>query len=186
MSTFLPPIERPASLLMKLMYFFSKKQFGKVMTGLKVTSARMPIAFSLFYFKVSQLDKKLVLPAETVLLLRQLVAQINICEFCIDMSRYAAIKASISEQKFDALNDYTASPLFTQKEKTAFDYASELTRNKKVAQETFDELKKHFTGREICEIVHIVATEHLYNISNIGMNIHSDMICDIARKKQVR
>lgn len=25
----------------------------------------------------------------------------------------------------------------------------------------------------------------LYNLTNIGLNIHSDMLCDISRKKEV-
>jgi hypothetical protein len=41
----------------------------------------------------------------------------------------------------------------------------------------------HYSEREICEIVWLVASEHLYNITNIGLNIHSDMLCDIVRKK---
>jgi hypothetical protein len=28
----------------------------------------------------------------------------------------------------------------------------------------------------------LVAGEHLYNMTNIGLNIHSDMLCDISRK----
>jgi hypothetical protein len=31
--------------------------------------------------------------------------------------------------------------------------------------------------------VWLVASEHIYNITNIGLNIHSDMICDIVRNK---
>jgi hypothetical protein len=31
-----------------------------------------------------------------------------------------------------------------------------------------------------------VATEHVYNITNIGLNIHSDMLCDISRKQRQR
>jgi hypothetical protein len=33
---FLPPIERPKGLMMKLAYFFTRQQFGKVLTPLKV------------------------------------------------------------------------------------------------------------------------------------------------------
>jgi hypothetical protein len=36
----------------------------------------------------------------------------------------------------------------------------------------------------ICEIVWLVASEHLYNMANIGLNIHSDMLCDISRKRR--
>ena len=33
------------------------------------------------------------------------------------------------------------------------------------------------------EIVWLVASEHLYNITNLGLNIHSDLLCNIKRKK---
>ncbi len=62
--TFLPPIERPRGLMMKLVYAMSRRQFGKVLTPLKVISARMPLAFGRFYGKISALDKKLLLPPE--------------------------------------------------------------------------------------------------------------------------
>ncbi|WP_298735701.1 hypothetical protein [uncultured Chitinophaga sp.] len=26
-------------------------------------------------------------------------------------------------------------------------------------------------------------SEHLYNITNLGLNIHSDMLCDISKRK---
>ena len=183
MSTFLAPIEKPGSFGMRLAFYLSKKQFGKVMTSLKVYASRLPIAFGMFYGKVSELDKKLVLPKELILLLRQQIAQINICEFCIDASRFEAIKASASLEKFDALSNYLTSPLYSSREKTALDYVSELTHNKKVTQQTFDTLAQQFSEREICEIVHIVATEHLYNFANLGLNIHSDMLCLNTKKK---
>ncbi|WP_298735698.1 hypothetical protein [uncultured Chitinophaga sp.] len=74
--------------MMKLVYYFTRKQFGKVLMLLKVHSARLPAAFAMFYGKVSQLDKKLQLHAETVALIRQQVARLNICLFCMDASRW--------------------------------------------------------------------------------------------------
>jgi hypothetical protein len=47
---------------------------------------------------------------------------------------------------------------------------------------TFSSLSRHYSEREICEIVWLVASEHLYNMTNIGLNIHSDMLCDISRR----
>jgi len=181
MSTFLPPIERPRRWSIKLLYYISKRKYGKVMTGLKVNSARMPFSFTMFYGRVSQLDKKLVLPAELVLLIRQHVAQLNICTFCMDISRYKAIKASFSIDKFDELHKYSFSSLFDEREVTALDYATELTTKRQPSPDTFARLARHFSEREIVEIVHVVATEHLYNLSNLGLNIHSDMLCDISK-----
>ncbi len=39
-NTFLSPIEKPKGLMMKLAYYFTRRQFGKVLTPLKVHSAR--------------------------------------------------------------------------------------------------------------------------------------------------
>ena len=47
---------------MKLAYYFIRRQFGKVLTPLKVHSARLPPGFGLFYAKISKLDEKLQLP----------------------------------------------------------------------------------------------------------------------------
>jgi len=48
-STSLSPIEKPKGLKMKLVYALTRRQFGKVITPLKVFSARLPIAFGQFY-----------------------------------------------------------------------------------------------------------------------------------------
>lgn len=181
MDTFLAPIEQPKPLMLKLIYFFSKKQYGKVLTPLKVLSARLPMAFTSFMGKISQLDKKLQLSEELIFLIRQKVANINICTFCIDISRWMAIHKSMNMEKFHALNDYQDNPLFSDAEKSVFDYVTELTIDKKVKSETFSRMAQYFTDRQICEIVYVVASEHVYNISNIGLNIHTDMLCEIPK-----
>ena len=184
-STFLPPIDKPQGLLMKLAYFFTRRQFGKVLTPVKVHSARLPAAFGMFYGKIGQLDKKLTLPREMVFLVRELVARIKVCEFCMDIGRSVTIRASMNQAKFDALGAYRTSVLFSDKERAALDYVTELTKEKNVKPETFARMAKHYSEREICEIVWLVASEHVYNMTNIGLNIHSDMLCDISRKKVI-
>src|SRR5262245_44998827 len=180
--TFLPPIEAPHGLIMKLAYYRTRRRFGKALTPLKVHSARLPATFGLFYGKISKLDKKLTLPPETVMLIREQVARINVCLFCVDIGRSFTIKASMNQAKFEALDEYRASALFSEAERAALDYVTELTRDKKVSPDTFERLSRHYSEREICEIVWLVASEHLYNMTNIGLNIHSDMLCDISRK----
>ena len=183
METFLSPIENPKNPIMKLVYIMTRRQFGKVLTPVKVFCARMPLAFGQFYGKISALDKKLLLPPETAMLIREQVARINICLFCIDIGRSFTIKASMNEAKFDALEQYRTSPLFSDAERAALDYVTELTKDKNVNPDTFARMSSYYSERAICEIVWLVASEHFYNMSNIGLNIHSDMLCDISRKK---
>ena len=184
MATYLPPVSKPSGLLVKLVYFFTRRQFGKVATPIAVMSARMPAAFLLFYGKVSRLDKKLKLPPRTAVIIRERVASINMCLFCMDATRWYAIRMSPDNQaRLDALDEYRTSPLFSDAERAALDYVSELARNKDVEPDTFARLLRHYSEREICDIVWLVASEHLYNISNIALNIGSDGLCELSQDR---
>jgi hypothetical protein len=182
MDTYLKPIESPPSLLWKMIYSFSRKTFGKVLTPLKISSVRMPLGFAFFPMKIGKLDKKLSLPPEQVMLVRQQVARLNICLFCIDIARSFTIKASMNQAKFDAIENYKTSPLFSEAERALLDFVTLLTKERRMDLGTFNALAKHYTERQVCEIVWIVSTEFYYNIGNIGLNIHSDMLCEIVKK----
>lgn len=186
MSSYLAPVDKPKGLMVKMGYWYTRRQFGKVPGPLSVFCARMPSAFTRFYSKVGMLDKKLELPSHTASLIRQRVASTNRCEFCMDGNKYAAIKKAPGDlAKFDALDDYHASPLFTDRERAALDYATELTVNRRVSAETFEGVSRHYSEREICDIVWLVASEHLYNLNNIGLNIGSEGMCEIETAKEV-
>ncbi len=181
--TFLAPIENPPGIIMKLVFAMTRRQFGKVLTPMKVFSARLPSEFGRFYGDIGKLDRKLKLPRETAFLIRQHASRINICLWCIDLGRWFMRKSSMNRAKFDALEDYRTEPIFTENERAALDYVTELTRDKKVNPSTFARLAQSYSEREICEIVWLVASEHVYNITNIGLNIHADMLCDIGRNR---
>jgi alkylhydroperoxidase family enzyme len=180
MTTYLPPIEKPRSPLLRLVYFFSRRQTGKVITPITTFAARMPFGFMSFYGKLPRLDQKLRLPQQTAVLIREQVASINTCLFCMDAARWYAIRESSDNRaRFDALPEYRTSPLFTDAERAALDYATQLTTGKKVEPETFARLARHYSEREICDIVWLVASEHLNNMTNIGLNIGSDGLCTV-------
>jgi alkylhydroperoxidase family enzyme len=186
MATYLAPIDKPKGLMLKLVYTFTRRQFGKVATPIAVFSARMPNGFLSFYGKLSRLDKKLRLPAQTAMLIREQVASTNLCLYCMDASRWYETKTSPENAaRFDALPEYRTSPLFTEAERAALDYVTELTRDKAVSAATFDRLARHYREREICDIVWLVASEHVYNMTNIGLNIGSDGLCELKPKKAV-
>jgi alkylhydroperoxidase family enzyme len=180
MAAFLPPVEKPRGLLMKLVYFITRRQFGKVAGPVAVFSARMPTAFLTYYGRVSRLDKKLRLPSSTRVLIRERVATINGCAFCMDATRWYALRQSPDDvARLDALAEYRTSPLFTEGQRVALDYTTELVSGKHVRAETFERLAGFYSEREICDIAWIVASEHLYNMTNIGLNIGSDGLCEL-------
>ena len=90
----------------------------------------------------------------------------------------------MNQAKFDALDRYQTNPLFSEAERAALDFVTTLTKEKKVDPKTFAKLLEHHSERQICEIVYLVASEHTFNMTNIGLNIHSDMLCNITLKRE--
>jgi hypothetical protein len=180
---YLAPIEKPKSLMLKLLYRLMSRQFGTTPSWLKIFGARMPLAFLSWGGKPYRLAKKLQLSHDTETLLRARVSGINLCTWCMDAERwFVTTKTPHLLPKLDAIGEYRTSPLFDDKERAALAFATELTETKHVSPETFAHLQRHYSEREICEIDWIVATEHLSNISNLGLGIGSDGLCELGRR----
>ena len=160
--------------MLKLGYRYTKKQFGQVPGPLSVFCARMPLAFSTFYGKLSKLDRKLTLSEEVIVLVREQVASTTGCAFCMDSNGWAALnKVSVEPAKLTALADFETSDLFTDRERAALDFVTEVARDQRCAQDTIDRVLRHFNERETCELTWLVASEHLYNINKIALGIGS-------------
>lgn len=178
---YLPPIEKPKGLMLKLLYWLMSRQFGKVPSWLSVSGARMPLAYLTWAGKVNKLNKKLTLPQDTMALIRGRVDSLNMCGWCMDAGMWHAVNhAPHLLPKLNALHGYRTNTLFDDGERAALDYATELTKTKHVSPDTFAQLRHHYSEREICEIAWIVATNHLFNIGNHGLNIGSDGLCEIS------
>ncbi len=179
----LAPIERPKGLMMRLAYWGMQRQFGKVMTPVKVMNARVPESLKPTAAIVKFSTKGLRLDPSLVLLVGDLASQINGCAFCLDLGRAMALRSHLDMKKFEALMDYKTSPLFTERERAALAYAEEATRNKRVSDTTFENLRKHFNEREIVEITWANAIENFYNLTNLPLGIGSDGFCLLQQAK---
>ena len=180
----LQPIEKPEGLAMRMAYWGTRRQFGKVMTPIKVVLARMPGSMR-FSYAITKFELNgLRLEPELHYLIVTLTSQVNGCGFCWDLGRSMAMKAGIDLQKFDALGEYRKSALFSERERAALAYAEEATRSRRVSDSTFAELRKHFDDREIAEITWINALENYYNLINIPLEIESDGFCALIQQRK--
>ena len=185
MSAHLVPITKPNGLRLKLLYRLLGRQFGKPPGWLTVQSARMPFSYTGWMGKVYRLTKKLEVSQETMRLVRARVDSMNVCTWCMDAGRwYVTTKTPHLVPKLDAIDEYQTNPLFSEKERAALDYASELTEHKHVAPDTMHALARHYSEREICDLAWIVATNHLFNINNLGLGIGSDGLCELHLERQ--
>jgi AhpD family alkylhydroperoxidase len=178
----LAPIERPPSLLGRLLDAAIRQMLGRSITPAQVVYNRVPAAWriSLAFQLFERYGSKL--PGELRLLATTRVAQLNGCAFCQDIKRATAIRAQLGTQKFDALAEWRARAVFSPRERAALAFVEEATLAKRVSDATFAELQRLFDEREIAELTLLNAIENFYNNLNLALGIEqSDGLEAIAR-----
>lgn len=174
----LTPIENPQSLKLKLAYWYTKQQIGKIITPLKVHYARFPEGLGLSR-KIIQTEQKCTLEPKLKHLIKVYIATLNGCAFCVDIVKANAQKEDVDPKVFEDLLRFEESDRFSEVEKAMLSYIDESTRNKHVADATFERLQKHFSERDIVQITLLNAIENFYNLMNTPMNIGSDELCKL-------
>lgn len=179
----LEPIEKPKGLMMRIAFWMTQRQLGKVLTSMKVLYPRMPGILKLSY-EIQKFEMKGIrLDPALHFMVATLASEINGCNCCVDLARSMAIRAHLGMEKFNALLGYRTSPLYSDRERAALAYVEEATRHKHVSAATFEALRKHFTEREIVEITWLNAVHNYYNLINIPLEIGSDGFCEIAQAR---
>jgi alkylhydroperoxidase family enzyme len=177
----LAPIEKPPSLLGKLLDSAIRRMLGRSITPSRVVYNRVPAAWriSLAFQLFERYGSKL--PGELRLLVTTRVAQLNGCAFCQDIKRATAIREQLGIAKFDALAEWRESSAFSPRERAALAFVEEATLAKRVSDETFAEVRTQFDEREIAELVLLNAIENFYNLINLPLEIGADGLEAIAR-----
>src|SRR5262245_48855634 len=109
----LEAIEKPMGLRMRLAFWLTRRQFGKVMTPMKVVYPRVPEMMKLAYELVKFETKGIRLEPGLRFLVATLVSQLNGCGFCVDLARAMAIREHLGLEKCTTLSEYRTSPLFS-------------------------------------------------------------------------
>lgn len=178
----LKPIENPENWLVKIAYWWSRREFGKVIMPMKVIYARKPklmfLANKIYQFQ----EKNVSLEPALRLLIQTQVSMLNGCSFCNDISLAQAVKKKLGTEKFFALGDdvETKAKVYTEKERAIVAFVSEYAKNRKVSDETFENLRKFFNETEIVEIVAMNAFEQYFNAFAVPLGIESDGLRRLA------
>ena len=181
MESRIKPIDKPKGIVQILAFRFFKKEFGKVITPAKVLYARYPSIMFMVKKLYDTEDKFKNILTEQKFIIQNFVATINGCTFCMDISKKRVISKQMSLDKFIDLLNFKNNNLFSEKEKAMLTYVKEATSNVLVKDETYNELKKHFSDNEIIEITYVSAAENFLNRLVKPIGIGSDELCEIKK-----
>jgi AhpD family alkylhydroperoxidase len=89
-------------------------------------------------------------------------AQMIGCEYCVDLGSQICRNSGLSDQELLALPNYRASDLFTDREKSALDYAVGVMRTPvEVTDELFARVKQYFDEEQMVEITALLTLVNL-------------------------
>src|SRR6201987_1676460 len=111
------------------------------------------------YIAESGLDPKLVH------LVKMRASQINGCAYCLDMHSIDARAGGETEQRLYTLDAWHETPFFTDRERAALAWTEAVTRISEThaPDDLFEDLKKHFSEKEIVDLTLAVAMINLWN-----------------------
>jgi 4-carboxymuconolactone decarboxylase len=90
------------------------------------------------------------------------VARVNGATYVVKQHVPALAQAEgLTVAECDALADWPPSPLFSPRERAALAYADAITRDVQVPDPVFDELKRHFTERQIVELTVLIGAYNM-------------------------
>lgn len=176
----LQPVERPRGLMMRMAFWMTRRTFGKVITPLKVVTARVPKSLRMTYEIVKMTEHGFSLDKELRFLLHTHISQVNQCHFCIDIAQAMALREGGSLEKIVKLPRYREDPAFTDAERAALAYVEEVSQTKTASDATFEALRRHFSEKQITEITLLNALENYYNLVNRPLGIESNGLCALV------
>ena len=92
----------------------------------------------------------------------------------MDSNAAVGSRLGVPREKIEALNDYASSPLFTDAEKVALEYADAITDTRRdVEHELFVRLQKHYDDDTIAELTMIITWENASSRFNRAFRIPS-------------
>lgn len=127
----------------------------------------------LYWDQIAAMDKRLYassVPRTLIELIKIRVSQINKCVFCIDYHTDEALQQGESPRRIFALSAWEESPLFSESEKSALQFAEEITHISVhgVADKTYENLKAYFNTKEIADL--IVLSGHINFLNRVGIS----------------
>jgi AhpD family alkylhydroperoxidase len=100
-----------------------------------------------------------------LLLIKLRASQINGCAYCIDMHWKDARALGETEQRLYGLDAWEESPYYTERERAALAWTEAVTLIAKghVPDKVYEEVKPHFSEKELADITLAVATINAWN-----------------------
>lgn len=115
--------------------------------------------------KLESYIRKAGLEPDLLELVRLRASQINGCAYCIDMHTKDARSQGESEQRLYAVSAWHEAPFYSERERAALAWTEAVTRidEDHVPDEIYNQVRKHFTEKELADLTLAVIAINSWN-----------------------
>lgn len=102
------------------------------------------------------------------------VAVLNGAPYEADQHGPIALKEGMTQAQLDALQNWSESPLFSERERAVLAYTDAMTRQIQVPAAVADAVKIHFDAKQMVELTATIAAYNMVSRFLEALDIHSD------------
>jgi len=119
------------------------------------------------YIQASGLDHRLAM------LMKMRASQINGCTYCLNMHSRELRKMGETEERIYVLDGWRESSLYSPRERAALAWTEAITRiaETRAPDADYEELRRHFSDKEIADLTLVVGMINLWNRLSIGLRV---------------
>jgi AhpD family alkylhydroperoxidase len=164
----------------RLFFWKQKRTYGAVLDP-ALLWGRSPLVFAgvaLLYGAVNRRRSPISPELRSLVTVR--VSQINHCPFCIDINSATLLKRGASPDKVHALDHWRDSPLFSDKERAALDYAEAVTiTDGQITDDLMGRLRQHFDQDALVDLTGLIAFQNLSSKFNFALGVPAQGFCKL-------
>lgn len=147
-----------------------RRALGFVPNSALIMQRRPRMVRALAQLASAMWDEESTVDAGFKRLLAHFASRASGCRYCMAHTVGGALLLGVEEKKLDALWDYRTSPLYTEAERLAFDFAlAAAAVPNDVTDEMFAAMRAHWTEDQMVEIVGVIALFGFLNRWNDAM-----------------
>ncbi|MEX1206322.1 MAG: carboxymuconolactone decarboxylase family protein [Dongiaceae bacterium] len=161
-------------------FWKQRRKYGAVLDSalLWARSPRVFLGVALLYGAIDRKSSPLHPVLRSLVTVR--VSQLNLCRFCVDLNMATLLKRGVPIEKVEALEDWSTSDLFDERERAALDYAEAVTlSDREVGDDLVERLSRHFGGDAIVELTALVAFQNMSSKFNSALSVPSQGFCRV-------
>ena len=166
-----------------LRWFFRRqaRKYGRTLTPSWLWG-RLPGHFGGMLFMLGLFQRK-QFPVDTALrsLVSARVAQLNGCDFCVDLNSYNLLQVVGSTAKAEAVDRWRESDLYSDRERAALDYAEAMTDTaRRVTSDEIEPLRRHFDDDGVVALTAWIAFQNLSAKFNSALGAEENGLCRLS------